>query len=246
MDLIVNTWTTAVQSPLAYYLILGSCTIGMIGLFAVSYTRFSTSLHGAIPITIGLATATIVAIGLYAGYTQPLDDERRDAASIEATGTIDTITPGLTRGGTGIRLTEYPDILLAVAGDNADTLVGLEGHPTTLHCTAPRTLDREDPALAAGTILDCAPLPRRPLHIRDPRQRAGNHHAHHHHRRSRQEPPMTETLLDCPKPGCGYSTEGRTPREAQARLTRHMSRTDHMIFTRRHRAALATSKGGSQ
>lgn len=29
---------------------------------------------------------------------------------------------------------------------------------------------------------------------------------------------MTETLIDCPKPGCGYSSEGRTPREAQARL----------------------------
>ncbi|WP_186004871.1 hypothetical protein [Microbacterium sp. UCD-TDU] len=53
---------------------------------------------------------------------------------------------------------------------------------------------------------------------------------------------MTETLIDCPKPGCGFSSAGRTPREAQARLSRHMSRTDHTAFARRHRAALAASR----
>lgn len=53
---------------------------------------------------------------------------------------------------------------------------------------------------------------------------------------------MTETLIDCPKPGCGYSSEGRTPREAQARLSRHMSRTDHTAFARRQRTALAASR----
>lgn len=29
----------------------------------------------------------------------------------------------------------------------------------------------------------------------------------------KEAPSMTETLIDCPKPGCGYSSEGRTPRE---------------------------------
>lgn len=53
---------------------------------------------------------------------------------------------------------------------------------------------------------------------------------------------MTETLIDSPKPGCGFSSEGRTPREAQARLSRHMNRTDHTAFARRHRAALAASR----
>lgn len=53
---------------------------------------------------------------------------------------------------------------------------------------------------------------------------------------------MAETLIDCPKPGCRFSSAGRTPREAQARLTRHMSRTDHTAFARRHRAALAASQ----
>lgn len=53
---------------------------------------------------------------------------------------------------------------------------------------------------------------------------------------------MTETLIDCPKPGCGYSNEGRTPRETQARLSRHMSRTDHTAFARRQRTALAASR----
>lgn len=53
---------------------------------------------------------------------------------------------------------------------------------------------------------------------------------------------MTETLIDCPKPGCGFSSEGRTPREAQARISRHMSRTDHTAFARRHHAAHAASR----
>lgn len=53
---------------------------------------------------------------------------------------------------------------------------------------------------------------------------------------------MTETLIDCPKPGCGFSSEGRTPAEAQARISRHMSRTDHTAFARRHHTALAASR----
>lgn len=52
---------------------------------------------------------------------------------------------------------------------------------------------------------------------------------------------MTETLIDCAKPGCGFATEGRTPREAQARMTRHMSRGDHMAFARRQRAQAAAA-----
>ena len=43
---------------------------------------------------------------------------------------------------------------------------------------------------------------------------------------------MTEHWMNCGKPGCGFSTEGRTNREAQARMNRHTARTDHIPYRR--------------
>lgn len=41
-------------------------------------------------------------------------------------------------------------------------------------------------------------------------------------------------LADCPKINCGYSAEGRTAKEAEARLRRHLSREDHLAALRHH------------
>lgn len=38
---------------------------------------------------------------------------------------------------------------------------------------------------------------------------------------------MNEILKNCPKPGCGFSTEGRTKKQARARLLMHLQRDDH-------------------
>lgn len=42
---------------------------------------------------------------------------------------------------------------------------------------------------------------------------------------------MYYTHINCPKPGCGFSAEGRTVREAQARMVRHTSSDSHRNWT---------------
>ncbi|SJN43903.1 hypothetical protein FM104_13030 [Microbacterium esteraromaticum] len=38
---------------------------------------------------------------------------------------------------------------------------------------------------------------------------------------------MNEILKSCPKRGCGFSTTGRTEKQARARLLMHLQRDDH-------------------
>jgi len=38
---------------------------------------------------------------------------------------------------------------------------------------------------------------------------------------------------NCPKPGCGFSTEGKTKKQSDARMHMHMQRFDHSAFAHR-------------
>jgi hypothetical protein len=160
MDLIVNTWTTNDPAPLSMVLITASIITAVVGVIAFmniyDKARRRRKIAG---ITIAIATVAALAIMIPTGSSLPRVDTPNAASYIEATGTVDTITPNLNRGGTGIRLTDHPEILLAIDEAEADNFAGLEGHPTTLYCNTPDAVDRDDPALAAGTILDCSSTP---------------------------------------------------------------------------------------
>lgn len=161
MDLIVSTWNTTTQSPLAAALFVACAVIvpmGIIIALVVYDKKKRTTKLTALSIWLG--TAAALAITLPIALTQPLVEYPAGASYLQASGTIDTITPDLNRGGTGIRLTERPEILLVISEDESDTFAGLQGHDTTLYCTTPRDLDQDNPALAAGTILDCGPTPK--------------------------------------------------------------------------------------
>lgn len=160
MDLIINTWTTNDPAPLTMLLFVASLLVAIVGIACSVglYTKTSRPRKIA-ALTLGLATAAAVAIMLPIGFSAPRVDNPASASYIEASGTVDTVTPALNRGGTGIRLTDTPEILLAINEDEADNFAGLEGQPTTLYCKPPGDLDQDDPALAAGTILDCASTP---------------------------------------------------------------------------------------
>lgn len=160
MDLIVNTWASNGAAPLALALFTATLIVAVIGfvafMFVYDKNRRSRTIVGR---TIGIATAAALAIMIPVTLSIPRVDTPNAASYIEATGTVDTITPNLNRGGTGIRLTDHPEILLAIDEDEADNFAGLEGHPTTLYCNTPDAVDRDKPALAAGTILDCSSTP---------------------------------------------------------------------------------------
>lgn len=160
MDLIVNTWASSGAAPLALALFTATLIVTGIGFVAFMFVydkdRRSRRIVGR---TIGIATAATLAIMIPVTLSIPRVDTPNAASYIEAIGTVDTITPDLNRGGTGIRLADHPEILLTIDEDEADRFAGLEGHPTTLYCNTPDNLDRDDPALAAGTILDCAATP---------------------------------------------------------------------------------------
>lgn len=160
MDLIVNTWTSSGSAPLTLALITATLIVAVISIVAFMFV-YDKDHRGRkiIGRTIGIATAATLAIMIPLTLSLPRVDTPNTASYIEATGTVDTITPNLNRGGTGIRLTNHPEILLAIKEAEADKFAGLEGHPTTLYCNTPDTVDRDDPALAAGTILDCSSTP---------------------------------------------------------------------------------------
>ena len=160
MDLIVNTWNTSDPAPLSVALIIASIITAAVGYIAVALvydkTRRPRKIAG---LTIGIVTTLALATMITVTYSLPRVENPNAASYIEASGTVDTITPDLNRGGTGIRLTDHPEILLAINENEADRFAGLEDHPTTLYCKPPSELNRDDPALAAGTILDCASTP---------------------------------------------------------------------------------------
>lgn len=160
MDLIVNSWTTSGAAPLTLALITATLIVAVVGFVAFMFVydkdRRGRKIVGR---TIGIATAAALAIMIPVTLSLPRVVTPNAASYIEASGTVGTITPDLNRGGTGIRLTDHPEILLAITENEADRFAGLEGHPTTLYCNTPDTVDRDDPALAAGTILDCSSTP---------------------------------------------------------------------------------------
>lgn len=38
--------------------------------------------------------------------------------------------------------------------------------------------------------------------------------------------------INCPKPGCGFSTEGTTAKQAEARMLMHLQKDDHALQLR--------------
>ncbi|KDA07169.1 hypothetical protein DC31_00040 [Microbacterium sp. CH12i] len=160
MDLITTTWTSDDANPLA----IGALVVGFFilfgGLFATAWiagdkgTRTTKRRAWA---WITGTTIAIVGLGLIIpGFITPRVTNTNTHTQIEATGTIDSISP-LNRGGYGIRLTDNLDILLNVNEDDSDQYAGLEGHEATLYCTTPNGIDSDHTALAAGTILTCSP-----------------------------------------------------------------------------------------
>jgi len=151
MDLITITGKTSDPSTLSIILIIAAAVAALVCLYALIQTlsKMRRKRDVATLIVAAIATAALFP----ASFLQPRVESPESATYIKASGTIDTITPNLNQGGTGIRLTETPEVLLTVDDKTADSLAGLEGHPTTLYCDTPDNLNGS--ALAAGTILDC-------------------------------------------------------------------------------------------
>lgn len=157
MDLIIHSWITAEASPLAVGLLIGSIAVGLTGFIGASFLYDSAHRsRKAGAKALAIATAAALAITVPISITHPRVDRSNAFTYIEATGTVESITPGLNRGGIGIRLTNNPTILLTIDESEADAFAGIEGHPTTVHCTTPTDVDHDHPALAAGTILNCS------------------------------------------------------------------------------------------
>lgn len=160
MDLITTTWTTDNLSPL----VIGCLVVGVIilvsaffGTGAIAGDKGKRTKKRRVWAWIAGTTSVIVGAGLFLpGFIAPRVTNTHTHTQIEATGTIDTISP-LTRGGYGIRLTDNLDILLNINEDDSDQYAGLEGHEATLYCTTPDEIDSDHTALAAGTILTCSP-----------------------------------------------------------------------------------------
>lgn len=158
MNIIVNTWEISDISPLTQALIT-ACGVALGVALLTLFVVFNPDSKRRVAVTaiVGIIAVVATAIMLPIGLTQPRIPATANSSYIEASGTIDSITPSLNRGGTGIRLTENIDILFTIDDEDADRVAGLQGHDLTLYCYTPRDIDLDNPALAEGTALDCSP-----------------------------------------------------------------------------------------